>query len=75
MILITGSQFNKDIQPDEYEILESSEDIDYISCLELERQKEYGYRVDLVPYKNLKPNKRYEDKRDRTNHNFSLSSQ
>jgi len=43
--------------PDEYEILESSEDIDYISCLELERQKEYGYRVDLVPYRNLKPNK------------------
>ena len=41
--------------PDEYEILESSEDIDYISCLELERQKEYGYRVDLVPYRNLKP--------------------
>jgi len=43
--------------PDEYEILDSSEDIDYISCLELERQREYGYRVDLVPYKNLKPRK------------------
>ena len=43
--------------PDEYEILETSDDIDYISCLELERQREYGYRVDLVPYRNLKPNK------------------
>ena len=41
--------------PDEYEILESSEDIDHISSLELELQKEYGYRVDMVPYKNLKP--------------------
>ena len=43
--------------PDEYEILESSDDIDYISSLEIERQREYGYRVDLVPYKNLKPRK------------------
>ena len=42
--------------PDEYEILDSSENIDYISQLELIRQKEYGYRVDMVPYKNLKPN-------------------
>jgi len=42
-------------QPDEYEILESSEDIDHISSLELQLQKEYGYRVDMVPYKNLKP--------------------
>ena len=41
--------------PDEYEILESSEDVDHISSLELELQKEYGYRVDMVPYKNLKP--------------------
>ena len=37
----------------EYEVLESSEDIDYISSLEIERQREYGYRVDMVPYKNL----------------------
>ena len=43
--------------PDEYEILESSDDIDYISSLEIERQREYGYRVDMVPYKNLKPKK------------------
>ena len=42
-------------EPGEYEILESSEDIDHISSLELELQREYGYRVDMVPYKNLKP--------------------
>ena len=41
--------------PEEYEILESSEDIDFISSLELELQREYGYRIDMVPYKNLKP--------------------
>jgi len=40
--------------PGEYEILESSNDIDYISSKEFELQKEYGYRVDMVPYKNLK---------------------
>ena len=40
---------------DEYEILEESEDVDFISSKELELQKEYGYRVDMVPYKNLKP--------------------
>ena len=39
--------------PGEYEILESSKDIDYISSKEFELQKEYGYRVDMVPYKNL----------------------
>jgi NTP pyrophosphatase (non-canonical NTP hydrolase) len=43
--------------PEEYEVLESSDDIDYISSLEIERQREYGYRVDMVPYKNLKPEK------------------
>ena len=42
---------------DEYEILEESEDVDFISSKELELQREYGYRVDMVPYKNLKPNK------------------
>ena len=42
---------------DEYEILEESEDVDFISSKELELQKEYGYRVDMVPYKNLKPKK------------------
>ena len=41
--------------PEEYEILEESEDVDFISSKELELQREYGYRVDMVPYKNLKP--------------------
>jgi len=40
----------------EYEILESSPDIDYISKRELELQKSYGYRVDLKPYNELSVN-------------------
>ena len=39
--------------PGEYEILESSSDIDYISDKERTLQREYGYRVDMVPYRNL----------------------
>ena len=39
--------------PDEYEILESSSDVNYISDKERTLQKEYGYRVDMVPYRNL----------------------
>ena len=42
----------------EYEILESSDDIDYISKKEIELQKEYGYRVDLVPYNELNVNQK-----------------
>ena len=42
----------------EYEILESSDDIDYISKREIELQKEYGYRVDHVPYNELSVNKK-----------------
>ena len=41
---------------DEYEILESSDDIDYISSKEIELQREWGYRVDMVPYRNLNKN-------------------
>ena len=37
----------------EYEVLEESNDIDYISSREIELQKLYGYRVDITPYKNL----------------------
>ena len=37
----------------EYEVLEMSDDIDYVSERELELQKEYGYKVDRKPYKNL----------------------
>ena len=39
--------------PDEYEVLDQSTDIDYISSRELELQKSYGYKVDLKPYKKL----------------------
>jgi len=39
--------------PDEYEVLDQSKDIDYISNRELELQKSYGYRVDHKPYKQL----------------------
>ena len=42
---------------DEYEVLEQSDDIDYISDREIELQKSYGYKVDLKKYKNLKFNK------------------
>ena len=40
----------------EYEVLESSDDIDYISKREIELQKEYGYKVDLIPYNELSVN-------------------
>jgi len=40
----------------EYEVLESSDDIDYISKREIELQKRYGYRVDLKPYNELSVN-------------------
>ena len=45
-------------QEGEYEILETSPDIDYISERELELQKKYGYKVDRQLYKNLKHLKR-----------------
>ena len=40
-------------QINEYEVLESSDDIDYISARELELQLVYGYKVDRQSYKNL----------------------
>lgn len=40
-------------KPGEYEVLESSTDIDYISEKEIELQKSYGYRKDHKLYKNL----------------------
>ena len=43
--------------PGEYEILEESDDIDYISDREIELQKLYGYRVDETLYKNLNQNR------------------
>ena len=39
--------------PDEYEVLEQSDDINYISDREIELQKSYGYRKDQTFYKNL----------------------
>ena len=44
-------------QPGEFEVLDQSEDIDYISEREVELQKHYGYQVDPVLYKNLFKNK------------------
>ena len=43
--------------PGEYEILEESNDIDYISHREIELQRSHGYRVDETLYKQLNPNK------------------
>ena len=43
--------------PDEYEVLLTSEDINYISDMEIELQKSYGYRVDRQLYKDLHCNK------------------
>ena len=37
----------------EYEVLDSSDDIDYISDLEIELQKSYGYKVDMKKYNEL----------------------
>ncbi len=37
----------------EYEVLEQSEDIDYISDREIELQKSYGYKVDRQKYNTL----------------------
>ena len=41
---------------DEYEIIEMSEDINYISKRELELQRQYGYNVDEELYSKLKCN-------------------
>jgi NTP pyrophosphatase (non-canonical NTP hydrolase) len=40
----------------EYEILEMSDDINYVSYKEIELQKKYGYKVDEKLYKQLKCN-------------------
>lgn len=40
-------------QPSEYEVLDSSNDIDYISAKEAELQLLYGYKIDLNSYKEL----------------------
>jgi len=43
-------------EPGEYEVIEKSNDIDYISKRELQLQEEYGYRIDRVPYNKLNNN-------------------
>ena len=40
-------------QPSEYEVLDSSDDIDYISAKEAELQLLYGYKIDRDSYKEL----------------------
>ena len=40
-------------KPGEYEVLDQSDDIDYISNKEIELQKSYGYKNDTKLYKNL----------------------
>ena len=42
--------------PDEYEVLDHSNDINYISKREIELQQSYGYKIDRVEYKNLNKN-------------------
>ena len=39
--------------PDEYEVLDQSDDIDYISEKEIELQQSYGYRIDRKKYNEL----------------------
>ena len=40
-------------KPGEYEVLDQSDDINYISEKEIELQQSYGYKIDRKPYKNL----------------------
>jgi NTP pyrophosphatase (non-canonical NTP hydrolase) len=40
-------------KPNEYEVLDQSDDINYISDKEIELQKSYGYKVDRKKYKNV----------------------
>ena len=42
--------------PDEYEILETHDDIDEVSIREIQLQKAFGYKVDHRLYKTLNPN-------------------
>ena len=43
-------------EPGEYEVIGWSDDIDVVSKKELELQKKYGYKVDLIPYNELSVN-------------------
>ena len=43
-------------EPGEYEVLTTSEDVGFASDMERQLQKEYGYKVDRIPYNKLKCN-------------------
>ena len=43
-------------EPHEYEVLTTSQDMDFASDMERQLQKEYGYEVDTIPYNKLKCN-------------------
>jgi NTP pyrophosphatase (non-canonical NTP hydrolase) len=43
-------------EPHEYEVLTESQDMGFASDMERQLQKEYGYKVDRVPYNKLKCN-------------------
>ena len=43
-------------EPNEYEVLGTTKDIDIASGMEIYLQKEYGYKVDKIPYNKLKYN-------------------
>ena len=51
MILIHRVTLIQGYKENEYEVLEQSDDIDYISDREIELQKSYGYKVDRKLYK------------------------
>jgi len=56
--------------PGEYEIIEQSEDIDFISDGEIIMQKCYGYKVDEIPYNKLKFNNK-----NKNNMNINVTEQ
>ena len=56
--------------PGEYEIIEQSEDIDFIFDGEIIMQKCYGYKVDEVPYNKLKFNNK-----NKNNMNINVTEQ
>jgi NTP pyrophosphatase (non-canonical NTP hydrolase) len=53
--------------PNEYHVLMKSDNIDYVSEQELHWQKQFGYRIDEVPYNKLKFNN--------TNMNINITEQ
>ena len=43
-------------EPHEYEVLAESKDVDFASWIEIQLQKQFGYKVDIKPYNKLKSN-------------------